>query len=542
MRTPNKEIINESAKANFLDRTIGFFAPRLAVERFRARMTLAVAGAWTGASKNRRQTSEWKIPDGDTDQLILDDLDYLRKRSGDAFRNLPLATGAIKTNCTAVVGPGLKLQPQIDREVLGLDEDKAHAWERKAQREFKSWSESPECHAQRTMNFGEIQKVVFMSTMLKGDCFVSMPSFERKGSEYKLKLQVIDAERVSNPNFKTNTLSCSAGVEKDEHGAPEFYHVASHHPSRYDGDENNEWKKIRIFGRRTGRRNVLHLYENIMPDQTRGIPYLAPVIEQLKMIDRFTEAELMAAVVSSFFTVFITSESGDGNLSPMQPTSEIGGSSSDDSFKMGPGAILGLSPDEDVETANPSRPNTAFDPFVTSILRQIAVALELPFELLIKHFTSSYSASRAAILEAWRFFIARRKWLSQKLCDPVYAAWMDEAVASRRIAAPGYFKNPMIRRAYLGASWNGPARGHIDEQKEITAAEKRIQLGVSTGAQETAEINGGDFDKNVNRLKREILLKKDAGMGLDSKSPPEQPSPPQQTQKTDQEDLDDETS
>jgi len=537
MRTPNKEQITESAKANFLDRTIGFFAPRMAVERFRARMTLAVAGAWTGASKGRRQTSEWKTADGDADQLILDDLEFLRRRSGDAFRNLPIATGAIKTNCTAVVGPGLTLQPQIDREVLGLNEDKAHEWERKVRREFKSWSESPECHAQRSMNFGEIQKVAFMSTMLKGDCFISMPSFSRKGSEYKLKLQIIDAERVSNPDFQANTLSMSAGVEKDKKGAPEFYHVANHHPSRYDGDKKNEWKKIRIFGEKTGRRNVLHLYENIMPDQTRGIPYLSPVIEQLKMIDRFTEAELMAAVVSSFFTVFITSESGDGNLSPMQPTGEIGGSSSDDSFKMGPGAILGLSPDENVETANPSRPNTAFDPFVKSILRQIAVALELPYELLIKHFTSSYSASRAAILEAWRFFLARRRWLSQKLCDPIYAAWMDEAVASQRISAPGYFRNPMIRRAYLGASWNGPARGHIDEQKEITAAEKRIALGVSTGAQETSEINGGDFDKNVNRLQREITLKKEAGMGLDSKTPP-----PQETIKPDQEDQDNETS
>ncbi len=539
MQIENKELIKESAKANFLDRTIGFFAPRLAVERFRARMTLAVAGAWTGAKKDRRQTSEWKTPDGDADQLILDDLDFLRRRSGDAFRNLPIATGAIKTNCTAVVGPGLTLQPRIDREVLNLDDDKANAWERKTQREFKSWSESPECHAQRTMNFGEIQKVSFLGTMLKGDCFVSMPSFARKGSEYKLKLQIIDAERVSNPNFQANTLSFSAGVEKDKNGAPEFYHVANYHPSRYDADKNNEWEKIRIFGEKTGRRNVLHLCENVMPDQTRGIPYLSPVIEQLKMIDRFTEAELMAAVVSSFFTVFITSGSGDGNLSPMQPTSETGGSSSGDSFKMGPGAILGLSPDEAVTTANPSRPNTAFDPFVMSILQQIAVALELPFELLIKHFTSSYSASRAAILEAWRFFIARRKWLSQKLCDPVYAAWMDEAVASGRIIAPGYFKSPMIRRAYLGASWNGPARGHIDELKEINAAGKRIALGVSTGAQETAEINGGDFDKNVNRLKREIQIKKDAGMGSESKTPA---GPPQEPLKPDQEDVDNETS
>jgi hypothetical protein len=50
-----------------------------------------------------------------------------------------------------------------------------------------------------------------------------------------------------------------------------------------------------------------------------------------------------------------------------------------------------------IDTANPGRPNAQFDPFVTAIVRQIGVALELPYEILIKHFTSTYSAARAAI-------------------------------------------------------------------------------------------------------------------------------------------------
>ncbi len=59
------------------------------------------------------------------------------------------------------------------------------------------------------------------------------------------------------------------------------------------------------YGKRTGRRNVLHLMCRERIDQRRGVPFLAPVIESLKQLGRYTDAELVAAVVSGMFTVFI---------------------------------------------------------------------------------------------------------------------------------------------------------------------------------------------------------------------------------------------
>jgi capsid protein len=41
----------------------------------------------------------------------------------------------------------------------------------------------------------------------------------------------------------------------------------------------------------------------------------------------------------------------------------------------------------------------------------------------------------------------------------------------------------------------GPARGDIDEVKQIEAAERRIALGISTRARETTAITGGDYDQ-----------------------------------------------
>ena len=206
----------------------------------------------------------------------------------------------------------------------------------------------------------------------------------------------------------------------------------------------------------TGFRQVIHLYRVLRPGQTRGVPYLAPVIESLKQLGNYTDAEIMAAVVSSCFTVFVKTPQGDSELLPMAGNLD-GSVMNDNAYKLGNGAIIGLAEGEDIHTVNPGRPNAQFDPFVQSILRQIGVALELPFEVLIKHFTASYSAARAALLEAWRFFMARREWLAQNFCQVVYETWVYEAVCLGRIQAPGFINgDPAIRAAYTGAHWIGP--------------------------------------------------------------------------------------
>lgn len=145
-------------------------------------------------------------------------------------------------------------------------------------------------------------------------------------------------------------------------------------------------------------------------------------------------------------------------------------------------------------------------------MRQIGVALELPFEILIKHFTASYSAAQAALVEAWKTFSTRRIWMASQFCQPVYEMVITEAVAKGIIEAPGFFSDPFVRAAYLGTEWIGPPRGQIDQLKEIRAADYRVRLGVSTLEEETAQITGGSWEvKHVQRAK-EQRLRTEAGL------------------------------
>ena len=497
-------------KFNLLDRAIEEISPVRAARRARARMFLSISGAsgYKGARTNRRETKSWRYnKNSNANADLLPEVQELRERSRDLTRNNPLAVGAINTVVTNTVGAGLKLQSQPDREILLpilKTEEAIEKWQKDVEREFNNWAESQDCDITRTQNFYGIQSLVMRSVLVSGDCFVIKRFKERNNRRLGTALQILEADRVKNPYSNVNTKSFAGGVEMDKDGAPIAYHVTKNDPKSSINTQNVEHIRLKAFDS-NGFRNVLHVFDKTRPGLIRGAPYLAAVIEPLKMLDKYTEAEIMAAVISGTLAMFVKTEDGDG-IGDFEPEDE---KINDYDLQLGTGTIANLMPGEDIVSFNPGRPNTAYDAFTMSILRQIGVALELPFEVLIKHFTASYSAARGAVMEAWKFFSARRVWLSANLCYPIFEAVISEAVASGALSAPGFFDDEIIRKAYLGAIWVGPPKGQIDELKEINAAEKRVSLGVTTRSEETASITGGDWEKKFPQLKKENEMMKE---------------------------------
>lgn len=504
--------LTEAMRPNVVDRVVSFFAPVAAANRMKARAAMAIAGVWSGGSLARRQTSMWITGNGSADADNEGDRKTLMARSRDLVRNAPIAGAAIGTTVTSTVGTGLVLKSTIDRQLLGLDEDQAKVWQSKTEREFRLWANSKDADVTRHMDFFELQDLVLRATLESGDAFTLLPMVQRRGSVYDLRVQVLEADRVCNKNYGMDTVTLVGGVERDAYGAPVAYHVADRHPGDFLALTRGGgigWTRVAAFGARTGRRNMLHHFVRLRPDQSRGIPMLAPVIEPLKQLDRYTEAEIMAAVISSMFTVFVESPNPLEDALGSAGATSAGQSAKD--FAMGSGAILDLQPGEKVQFANPGRPNPAFDPFVQAIYQKIGARLEIPHEVLLKHFNSSYSAARAALMEAWRFFKSRRAWLVSSFCQPVFEAWLEEAVAKGRVVAPGFFQDPALRMAYCGASWIGDSPGQIDPLKEVLAAKERIALEVSNLGLETPYLTGEDWDTVHEGRAQELARQREDG-------------------------------
>lgn len=94
----------------------------------------------------------------------------------------------------------------------------------------------------------------------------------------------------------------------------------------------------------------------------------------------------------------------------------------------------------------------------------------------------------------------------------MYEAVITEAIVSGRLAAPGFFHSPLIRRAWLGALWTGDAPNQIDPVKEVEAAKRRVSLRISTRAEERARLLGGDFEAIQPQIVKEERWLEDNGL------------------------------
>jgi capsid protein len=166
-------------------------------------------------------------------------------------------------------------------------------------------------------NFASLQQLALVSWLLSGDVFALIK--RRKATPlnpYTLRLHIIEADRISTPLSGTSAMIMPIitdgvnlennnriydGVEVGADGDIRGYWIRNTYPGQIVAPLTN-WARVEAQGAKTGLPNILHIMSSERPEQYRGVPFLAPVIEVLLQIRRFTESELVAAVVQSFFT------------------------------------------------------------------------------------------------------------------------------------------------------------------------------------------------------------------------------------------------
>jgi len=476
-----------------------------------------MSSPYNGAS-DKRSLLEWFTPFGDADSETLMSLQILRDRSRDLIRNAPAATGAIEKLVSGVIGSGLRLQASIDREYLGLSEAQAQAWQEQAQYEFRIWSESKDCDYMRQMNFVGLQRLAFRSKLTSGDCFVLLPYKTGGTIPYSLRVQLIEAERVVNNKDLPDSAEIAGGIERTKTGIPKAIYVRTPHPGATffsSGNITPDWRRIPFVGEKTGRRNVLHLVDIARIGQSRGVPILAPVIDTLKQVTKYAEAELSAAVVNAMLSVFIKRPVDDPSVGVKNDYDDGKAPwERDDNFRLGSGTWVDLAPGEDLNIVNAARPNSQYDPFFMACMKQIGMALGIPFEVLVNHFSSSYSASRAALLEFGDTVGRMRDDFADNFNQPIYDEFLAESIMLGRLKAPGFFNDPMVKLAYSGAYWVGDSQKQIDEVKEANAALIRIKGCMSTLQIECSK-RGLDYKDILRQRAEEKKFATDLGLEVE---------------------------
>jgi lambda family phage portal protein len=544
-------------RPGFFDRAYARLMPVRAQQSAKAMMQLAAANglrdtlqqidansaasASMGGYESTRDESGWhrnwsygvRDAAGDT----LPQVRHQRGQCRDLVRNNGIAASAIESNVLRAVGTGLALSAQPNRFVLGWSEEQTLEWRLKTQSEWRMFADTVECDYYRTSCFDDICELVARTMLESGDGFTVLPDGKPTRTQpYKLRFQTIEADRVGNPNNEADTATMVGGIRFVD-GVREAAYVYDQHPGTMRLAANGSLYKgqwIEMVGR-SGRRRILQHFKMLRPEQPRGVPYLAPVVSLFKTLAIYTEAEVKAAIVSAFHTVFIESEAGTGpapvyGLGNPADGGGAGGGANQDEIALGYGSIIGLAKGEKANIPPPGRPNPQFGAFVEAVLDQLGAGTFIGSEMLMKKYSTSYVAARAAFLDAYKRILDVRTRTVRTLCQPGYETWLPEAVILGRVAAPGFFEDPLLRWAYTRAAWNGDSQGSINPKDEGAAYAAAVEARLMTRERAQWELFGTDWQETYdtmkaehNRLKADDMLPVPKAGAPKPKEPPAEP-------------------
>lgn len=476
--------------------------------------------AYDAADLGSRAFAGWNPPSGSADADLLDEADTIRGRSRSLERNEAITASAYQTYRDNIVGHVLRLSAQPAYRMLGRDKEWADEWGNNTERWFHTWADSTECDAARTQTLLGLTHQALTGALMNGDA-LAVPIWQRRAdSLWSTRLQTVEADRLDTPPLLAYRTDIRKGVEVDEHGAPVAYYIRKTHP----GDAGAGWDDFVRIPAFTlwGRRRVIHLYDKKRSGQSRGVPIVAAVMKDLRMGGNYAEAELKAAVVNALVAAFIESDlpqesvaalfASPGEGDPYRPdilSYWNAAFSASNAPRLEGGAIIPIPIGAKAKSHDPGRPAAAFGVFMDKVLRRVAAGLHLPYELLLKDFSqTNYSSARAALLEAWRFFLGRRRWLSDMWLQPIYELVMEEAIALGRVTAPDFYAN---KYAWLKSRWVFAGRGWVDPVKEATAAKLRLDANISTLELENAE-QGLDWEDVPEQRARESAQLESLGL------------------------------
>lgn len=497
-----------------IDRALMPLAPGLVRQRTENRLRVM---AMTGGLITREATlsHRWKRKSrANADEVVNHDLAEARGISLEHMMTSGLGRSVFATHIGHTVGSGLRLDAQPDADYLGISDDERQRLSGEMEMLFAEFARHCDWHGQ--LDFDAMQQVAFCAVLTGGDCFVMAVDDDESpaGSLFTTRLQVIEAHRVSNPYRTPDSPTMSQGVERDENGRIVAYHVCSGYPDGYGLTDRSAltWQRVPVRGE-DGKRYIYHLLDPLClrPGQSRGVPILTNVLNELQQLTDMTHAELAASVLAACLGVErVSDEAPDAEKLTGNVTEPKRGGYSATDVDFTPGMVVDLAPGERIGSIASNRPNTAFAEFEQAITARIAAGTDMSQGVLMRRFQSSYSAARGELLEVWRLIRRRREWFSG-FPQWAYEIMADEAVDRRYLRLPGY-DQPLRRRAWLAANWIGPSEPQMDEEKAVRAAAGRVELGISTRKTETAKLTGVDYGQVQRQLAREQKERTAAGL------------------------------
>jgi lambda family phage portal protein len=442
---------------------------------------------WTGAAMNRL-TGDWIAQQQSAKEELRWDLLLLRKRAREQERNNPHARRFLNLMVKNVIGAqGIQLEVQTTT-TAGDPHTRVNPGVEEA---FADWGRPATCTMNGSLGWVGVQALAVYTWARDGEAYVRI--VKGAANKYGFGLAFIDADQLDeqyNRLASDNGNQITMGVEHDSWGRPVAYWFWTRHPTDLAPKSRERIPADQIIPIMRPRR-----YGSL-----RAETLFAPALKPLRDINGFVEAAVINARTGASKMAFITNAvdpsapmaANQDRVTPMQADA---------------GTIEELAPGQDIKQWDPAFPSNEFGAFNSALLHYVAAGLDVSAMSLTGDLSqTSYSSGRIGLLDERDTYRQIQGWLIELLHEPVYRAWLLQAVTTGAVKIP----SADITR-WHDVKWRARGWSWVDPMKEVIANKLAVDFGFSTNTDVCAE-DGSDYPDILDKLKTEKAMQLAAGI------------------------------
>ena len=463
-----------------VDYLVNLISPKAGVERAKARMIMRkYAGAksahWT---PNNADAVSGRYPRTINDEID-QSIEVMTQRVLALVRDFPVFAGAVTNTENFVVGDGFR--PQV--MVVGSDGEMNIDVSQAIEDAFVTWASDPnQVDFAGRKTFWEFTSLTERQEMEFGEFLLRKHAVKNKGIK---GLQIQELE----PSDLSSNRGTVAGIQTK--GNKHIWRGVEYDPVSLRSTKYHITTNTDIFGAVTTipvtADMIYHHFKPLRGKQLRGVTPFASCILMADMVQDYMQSELAAQNMASRFVAFCTSPQGTGNFGASDKAKV------DEIFnKIAEAAeyttVRYLPFGEEFEVNTQQRVPDGMISFSDLVLKYLAVAITLPFEIV----SQNYSELNFSILKAKRNDFKQQlkpRWKRkiQHFCQPVFTDWLKyemlinggKNINRDREYLPlvEYLKNPA---RYNKVVWIPPGLQKIDPLKETQAEILQVMAGMKS--------------------------------------------------------------
>lgn len=454
----------------WLDKAIGWAFPKRAARRLQARATIsALSGSvrrYQGAAVGRR-TDGWITPGTSADAEIAPQNARLRNRARDLVRNNPWAANAVKVLASNIVGPGIVPRTYPDSKRRTLARKVNDLW----------WQWNLTADARGRTDFYGLQTQIVRTLVESGEVLVRRRM--APGLVVPFQLEVMECDRLDSGRDGTRDGGgwISQGIEYDAAGQRAAYWLFPQHPGGSGVGQMPGMESVRHPAA-----EILHIFDPLRSEQSRGVTWFAPAIMRLNDVDEFDEAVLVARKIQACSAAFVLGTSENVSTLGLPAVNEEG--QQVETFE--PGMIVYPQGATDVKFHEPKGDGTYPD-YMRTQLHAVGAALGVPYELLTGDLSQvSFISARFGRIQLKALVgQIRAQILEPQLLRPVWRWFVDIGQAAG-----------VVPTGQIDCRWTYPQLESVQPKDDMEAALGRIRMGLSTWPEEVAAL-GFDPDEQL---------------------------------------------